>query len=218
MTAIYKREVKSFLTSMIGYVFIAFLLAVAGIYFSAYHAFCLSDRCPYPFYESSGRGEKNPHRPASPYFPCVGFRNRPGKIPGVGDNFSDSSIYSHAVSSNFDTVRRRIFENGLHSPFGLLSPGMQFSLHRPVSLLCHRESGDRRRADLCRAADLLLKSGNRFFLSGDCFILLHYLPASGSSPGLGSLLYDPARSSFGHYFRSSRGCSDSSVYTEFFCL
>ncbi len=37
MTAIYKREVKSFLTSMIGYVFIAFLLAVAGIYFSAYH-------------------------------------------------------------------------------------------------------------------------------------------------------------------------------------
>lgn len=37
MTAIYKREVKSFLTSMIGYVFIAFLLAVSGIYFSAYH-------------------------------------------------------------------------------------------------------------------------------------------------------------------------------------
>lgn len=37
MTAIYKREVKSFLTSMTGCVFIALLLAVAGIYFSAYH-------------------------------------------------------------------------------------------------------------------------------------------------------------------------------------
>ncbi len=37
MTAIYKREVKSFLTSMTGCVFIALLLAVTGIYFSAFH-------------------------------------------------------------------------------------------------------------------------------------------------------------------------------------
>ncbi len=37
MTAIYKKEVKSFLTSMIGYVFIAFLLILAGIYFTAYN-------------------------------------------------------------------------------------------------------------------------------------------------------------------------------------
>lgn len=37
MTAIFKKEVKSYLTSMIGYVFIAFLLAVSGIYFTAYH-------------------------------------------------------------------------------------------------------------------------------------------------------------------------------------
>ena len=32
-----KKELKGFLTSMIGYVFIAFLLAVCGIYFTAYH-------------------------------------------------------------------------------------------------------------------------------------------------------------------------------------
>ena len=37
MTAIYKKEVKGFFTSMVGYVFIAFLLAVCGIYFTAYH-------------------------------------------------------------------------------------------------------------------------------------------------------------------------------------
>ena len=37
MLAIYKKEVKGFLTSMIGYVFIAFLLVVCGIYFTAYH-------------------------------------------------------------------------------------------------------------------------------------------------------------------------------------
>lgn len=36
MLAIYKKEVKSHLTSMIGYVFIAFALLLTGIYFSAY--------------------------------------------------------------------------------------------------------------------------------------------------------------------------------------
>lgn len=37
MLAIYKKEVRSLLTSMIGQVFIAFLLVVCGIYFTAYH-------------------------------------------------------------------------------------------------------------------------------------------------------------------------------------
>ena len=36
MKAIYKRELKSYLTSMIGYLFIFFLLILTGIYFSAY--------------------------------------------------------------------------------------------------------------------------------------------------------------------------------------
>lgn len=36
MTAVYKREIKSYLTSMIGYVFIFFILLLTGIYFSAY--------------------------------------------------------------------------------------------------------------------------------------------------------------------------------------
>ena len=36
MTAVYKRELKSYLTSMIGYLFIFFILVLAGIYYSAY--------------------------------------------------------------------------------------------------------------------------------------------------------------------------------------
>lgn len=36
MTAVYKRELKSYLTSMIGYLFIFFILVLTGIYFSAY--------------------------------------------------------------------------------------------------------------------------------------------------------------------------------------
>lgn len=37
MTAIFKKELKSYLTSMIGYVFIAFVLVVTGIYFAIYN-------------------------------------------------------------------------------------------------------------------------------------------------------------------------------------
>lgn len=37
MLAIYKKEVRSYLTSMIGYVLIAFMLVVVGIYFTAYN-------------------------------------------------------------------------------------------------------------------------------------------------------------------------------------
>ncbi len=37
MIAIYKKEVKGFLNSMIGFVFMAFLLIVCGIYFTAYN-------------------------------------------------------------------------------------------------------------------------------------------------------------------------------------
>lgn len=36
MTAIYKRELKSYLASMVGYLFIFFVLVLTGIYFSAY--------------------------------------------------------------------------------------------------------------------------------------------------------------------------------------
>lgn len=36
MTAVYKRELRSYLTSMIGYLFIFFVLLLTGIYFSAY--------------------------------------------------------------------------------------------------------------------------------------------------------------------------------------
>ncbi len=37
MIAVYKKEVKGFMTSMVGYIFIAFLLMICGIYFTAYH-------------------------------------------------------------------------------------------------------------------------------------------------------------------------------------
>lgn len=37
MLAVYKKELRSYLTSMVGYVFIAFVLLILGIYFTAYN-------------------------------------------------------------------------------------------------------------------------------------------------------------------------------------
>ena len=51
MLAIYKRELKSYFQSMIGCVFIAFLVAFAGIYFMAYN---LNAGYPYFSYTLSG--------------------------------------------------------------------------------------------------------------------------------------------------------------------
>jgi len=41
MLAIYKKELKSYFTSMMGYVFIAFFLVIVGIYFVVYNMFSL---------------------------------------------------------------------------------------------------------------------------------------------------------------------------------
>ena len=51
MKAIYKREVKAYLTSMIGYVFIALNLLLVGIYFTYYN---LRYGYPYMDYTLSG--------------------------------------------------------------------------------------------------------------------------------------------------------------------
>ena len=49
MTAIYKRELKSYLTSMVGYLFIFFILVLTGIYFSAYQLSAAYPKFEYTF-------------------------------------------------------------------------------------------------------------------------------------------------------------------------
>jgi len=52
MAAIYRRELKGYFNTMIGYVIIVFLLAFSGIYFMAYN---LNYGYPYFSYVLSGR-------------------------------------------------------------------------------------------------------------------------------------------------------------------
>ena len=58
MLAIYKRELRSYFQSMVGPVFVAFLIAFTGIYFMAYNLVS-----GYPYFS---------YTPPS----CRGFRNR----------------------------------------------------------------------------------------------------------------------------------------------
>lgn len=53
MIAVYKRELKSYFTSMIGYVFIAFMVVVVGIYFMAYNMYQGYPYTAYALYASN---------------------------------------------------------------------------------------------------------------------------------------------------------------------
>ena len=77
MSTICKKEIRAYLTSMSGYVFIAFMLLVTGIYFTAYHM-----NMAYPIFGytlsavnfiflSSGRRAASEDRPAASDFSSV---------------------------------------------------------------------------------------------------------------------------------------------------
>ena len=72
MTAIYKRELKSYLTSMVGYLFIFFILVLTGIYFSAYQLSAAYPKFEYTLsastdfdYACTCRGKKTENRAAA---------------------------------------------------------------------------------------------------------------------------------------------------------
>ena len=54
MIAVYKRELRSYLTSMIGYLFIFFILLLTGIYIECTDI-RIPDQCTDPYHESSCR-------------------------------------------------------------------------------------------------------------------------------------------------------------------
>ena len=71
MAAIYKRELKGYFNTMIGYVIIVFLLAFSGIYFMAYNL-----NYGYPYFSYVLRGtvtdyEKLCGRTEKPYGPAA---------------------------------------------------------------------------------------------------------------------------------------------------
>ena len=81
MTAVYKRELKSYLTSMIGYLFIFFILVLAGIYFSAYQL----SRSAYPKFEYTMSALTFVFLISVPilYYACIGRRKKAENRPAA---------------------------------------------------------------------------------------------------------------------------------------
>ena len=115
MSTICKKEIRAYLTSMSGYVFIAFMLLVTGIYFTAYHMnmaypifgykLYFPDRDTDPDHESSGRRAASENRPAASDFSTVCDGDCGWKIPRNGCHFRYSGIDYLPVSADHESLR-----------------------------------------------------------------------------------------------------------------
>ena len=87
MKAIYKKELRIYMSSMLGFVFIFFILLVCGIYYTFYNisyaypgnwsyheqrGYCSSDCGAYSEYADAGGRKKEENRSASFNFSCPG--------------------------------------------------------------------------------------------------------------------------------------------------
>ena len=175
MIAILKKEVKGYLTSMVGYVFIAFMLVVSGIYFTAYH---LNGAYPKFAYTLSAvlvvfliavpiltmrilaeeRRQKTdqllltspvsvPEIVIGKYLAlvCIFFYRR--ACPGV-------------LSAGAVAVQQHSLWGNVCGALWLLADGLQLSCDRTLHFLHHGEPGDRGGADVSGAVCLLPDGGH----------------------------------------------------------
>ena len=158
MTAIYKKELKSYLTSMIGYLFMAFTLALFGLYFTA-----INLQQGYP---EIGYALQN-------------FRYYPWKISGTSHHLCDSSADYVPVSAASWNPRNSFLRCILHFDPWLFPAGSSLYFGRCVRFLHHREPGHRSRCRLCDPVLVLRGERYRKLLPGRsrklflCFLYHH---------------------------------------------
>ena len=138
MLAIYKRELKSYLTSMVGYLFMFFVLLIAGIYFSAYQLSAAYPKFEYTLNAMTfvfliavpiltmrvlAEERKQKNGPASAYLSGICIRHRNGKISCTCDYLCNPHCGSCNLSADYGEVRNRCIWFRVHStpwifPFG----------------------------------------------------------------------------------------------------
>ena len=90
MKAIYKRELKSYFNSMIGYIFIAFFVAFMGFYFMAYN---LYNGYPYFFIyiecDDYHNADRSAHTDDEKFCRRQKDKDRPAAFDGAGQCDAD---------------------------------------------------------------------------------------------------------------------------------
>ncbi len=155
MTAIYKKELRSYFTSMTGYICMAFMLVVIGIYFAVIN---LSSGYPYFGYTLSCvivlfllmtpvltmrilAEEKKPED-GSAASDGAGFtlEDCHRQISGDGDSIRPGPADHLLLSADSQSVRYRFPADGLYSHFGLFPVWRSLHCHRTVYLIQYRRA------------------------------------------------------------------------------
>ena len=144
MTAIYKRELKSYLTSMVGYLFMFFVLLIAGIYFSAYQLSAAYPKFEYTlsaltfvFLISVPILTMRVLAEASAYFSSICIRHRNGKISCTCDYLCNPYCSSGNLSADHVKVRNRCIWLCVHSTPWIFPSGKCKHCDRRIFLSNH---------------------------------------------------------------------------------
>ena len=183
MIAVYKRELRSYLTSMIGYLFIFFILLLTGIYFSAYQL-----GAAYPRFEYTLSALTFVFLISVPILTMrVLAEERKQKTDQLLLT-APVSVEKIVIGKYFALVT--IFACSLYGsprifPFGLCKP-----CNRCVYFIPYRKSGHCGSADLCHSVCLLYDERNFFFLLRRSTFHMHYIRTSDPGSSNHNLYHD----------------------------
>ena len=138
MLAVYKKELRSYLTSMVGYVFIAFVLLILGIYFTAYNLqFASSDFgatlssvtflfliiTPILTMRILAEEKKKPYRPTPFNSACSCMEGCFRQIFKHGDNLCYTGCNQCVLPSDYGKIRYGILSYGYAAVLGFFFLG-----------------------------------------------------------------------------------------------
>ena len=195
MIAVYKRELRSYLTSMLGYLFIFFILLLTGIYFSAYQLGAAYPRFEYtlsaltfvflisvPILTMRVLAEERKQKTdqllltAPVSIEKIVF----GKYFALVTIFAIPMLIMCSVSTAHDKIRNSISGSSIHCDPWIFPSGMCKSCNWCVYFLIDRKSGNCGSTDICYSVCFLYDEWNFLFLLRRSTFYLCYIWTSDS--------------------------------------
>ena len=230
MTAIYKRELRSYLTSMIGYIFIFFILLLTGIYFSAYQLSAAYPKFEYtlsaltfvflisvPILTMRILAEERKQKTDQLLLtsPVSVEKIVMGKYLALVTVFAIPMAIICFLPASDDEVRYGFSGNGLYGNPGIFPSGLRQSGCRSIYLLSYRKPGDRCGADFYTSVCFLHDERNLLLLFRRSPVHLHHLRTSDTGGCYYHLHHDQKPSDLRSSLRGGRSCSGRPLCGEF---